>query len=152
MGLGQYPCGVGPCGLDPLPAGSAARSVVAPAALLFDGKTHDFPLNPDTGRYYGVTSVAQRVELALLIAFDKVPAVPALGLQLANIIPVAGPKLQADVETAVKTALAVPLQRGDIAILTIEGTSTIRGRITVYVRFQDLRDPLKPIYQISVSP
>jgi len=152
MGLGQYPCGIGPCGLDPLPAASAARSVVAPTALLFDGASRDFPINPATGRYYGVTSVAQRVELALLIAFGKVPAVPALGIQLANIVPVAGAKLQADVENAVKTALAVPLQRGDIALLTIRGTSTVRGRITVYVRFQDLRDPLKPIYELSVSP
>lgn len=152
MGLGLYPCGVGPCGLDPLPAASAARSSVAPSALMFDGASRDFPLNPDTGRYYGVTPTAQRVELALLIALGKVPAVPGLGIQLANIVPVAGPKLQADVENAVKTALAVPLQRGDIAILTIRGTSAIRGRITVYVRFQDLRDPLKPIYQLSVTP
>lgn len=152
MGLGQYPCGVGPCGLDPLPAASAARSVVAPSALMFDGASRDFPLNPATGRYYGVTPVAQRVELALLIALGKVPAVPTLGIQLANIVPVTGPKLQTDVETAVNTALATPLQRGDIAILTIRGTSAIRGRITVYVRFQDLRDPLKPIYQLSVTP
>ena len=144
MSAGLYPAGYGPCGLDPQPTLSTSQSSVAPVAIMFDGATRDFPLNPETGRYYGVTSVAQRVELALLTQFGKTPAVPTMGLNLAGVVPVAGDKLQADVDSAVRTALAQPIANGDIKILEITGTSPNRGRIRVYVRFQDLRDPLAP--------
>lgn len=150
MGAAQYACGIGPCGLDPLPAASAARSAVAPVALMFDGLTRDFPLNPETGRYYGVTPTAQKVELALLLKFGKTPAMPSIGLDLSKVVPAAGPKLQADVESAVKSALAKMLSAGSIKILEITGTSAIRGRISVRVRFQDLTDPLRPTYTVTV--
>ena len=151
MTAGLYPCGYGPCGLDPLPTASTARSVTAPVALMFDGETRDFPLNASTGRYYGVTSVAQKVELALLTQFGKTPAVPTMGLDLSKVVPVAGDKLQADVDAAVRLALAPMLTNGDIALLEVTGTSPNRGRIRAYVRFQDLRDPLRPIYSVTTS-
>ena len=151
MSAGLYPAGYGPCGLDPLPTASTARSVVAPVALMFDGATRDFPLNPATGRYYGVTPVAQRVELALLTQFGKTPAAPTMGLNLSGVVPVSGDKLQADVDSAVRTAIATPISKGDIKILEITGTSPNRGRIRVYVRFQDLRDPLQPIFAVTID-
>lgn len=151
MGIGSYPCGIGPCGLDPLPAASATRSVVPPVALLFDGLTRTFKINPDTGRYYGVTPPAQKVELALLLKKGATPAVPSLGLDLSKVVPAAGPKLQADVDAAVRAALATLLTTKAIRIDEITGTSTIRGRISVKVRYQDLTDPLKPTYTVTVN-
>lgn len=151
MGAGEYPCGIGPCGLDPLPAASSARSVTPPVALLFDGKSRDFPINPDTGRYYGVTPTAQKVQLALLTRKGAIPANPTLGLDLSKVVPVAGPKLQSDVELAVRSALASVIRANQIQILDIKGTATIRGRIKVEVRYQDLTDPKRPSYTVTVS-
>jgi len=152
MGAGEYPCGFGPCGLDPLPTGSTPRSLSPPVALLFDGATRDFPLNPDTGRYYGVTPVAQKVELALLIALKALRAAPAVGISFEDVVPVEGDKFQADVEAAVRTALAPMLKADEIELISIVAASPVRGGIRAAVTFKDLTDPVAPAYTRYLSP
>lgn len=150
MSAGEYGGGVGPAGLDPLPDATTPPPGAPPVALLFDGATKDFPLDDD-GLYRSVGTGAQKVELALLRQFGKMPIATTQGLDLSGVVPVAGAQLTVDVEARVRAAVAQPLAALEIELLSITGTSPVRGGIKIYVRFRDLTDPLKPVIQITVG-
>lgn len=150
MSAGEYGAGLGPAGLDPLPDARNPPSGRPPVALLFDGRTRDFPLDSE-GRYKSVGVGAQKAELALLLVFGKTPVASTQGLDLSGVIPVDGDKLSADVDSRVRAALAAPIAARDIEVLEILGSSPVRGAIRVYVKIKDLTDPLKPVVTITVG-
>lgn len=150
MGAGSYPAGLGPAGLDPLPDATVPREGLPPVALLFDGATKDFPLDAD-GFYRSVGIGAQKVELALIRVFGKMPIAANEGLDLTGVVPAPGEKLSMDGENRVRAALAQPLAAGEIEILSITTTSPVRGGIKIVVQFKDLTDPLPTPQTLTVG-
>ncbi len=150
MGAGQQGAGLGPAGLDPLPDVTDPPLGVPPVALLFDGETKDFPLDSQ-GRYRSVGIGAQKAQLALLRQFGKLPIAITQGLDMDGVVPVAGTKLSAEVNSRVRAALAQPLAAREIHIIDIQGESPVRGGIKISVRFNDLTDPLAAPYTVTIG-
>ena len=85
MGAGDYDAGdTDIAGEDPIAALSAARGLIPPAALVFDGATRTF-LSDDDGRLKSVHPVDQKVALAVLIQQKKLSSTPDTGSTLKEI-------------------------------------------------------------------
>src|SRR5580698_2091135 len=116
MGAGDTPAGAAPAGIDPPAALSPPRNVLPPQALLFDGATHDVPLDAQ-GHYMGVDPVDHRVALALFTTLGRIPSATEIGSTLTS-ARIADPvPLQNDVETRVRLALADEISAQNIALL-----------------------------------
>lgn len=144
MGAGNFPAGMGPQGLDPLPPPSPPRDVTIPAALYFDGRTQGFPLDA-AGHYVGIHPVDQATALALIVRLGTLASAPTTGAGFRNIHKIT--KAAANTATSMAhAALASLVQAQDIQILSIQvETKRTQGAILIAVSYRNLRTlPPKP--------
>jgi len=137
MGAGDFGAGEGLAGEDVLPD-IVPRTVTAPIALRFDGKTRDFLLD-DGGRYLSVHPVDQRVALALLILKEKLASAPEVGSGLWKIAYAGGPTLIAEVNDHVRQTLQAMIKAGDIELLAVAVEIPARGTFLVQVDYLNKR-------------
>jgi hypothetical protein len=125
-------------GEDVLPAGSPARSVTPPDALLFDGRTRDFPLL-SSGLYQASHPVDQAVAEALLITLGKVSCAPTTGNRLRQIKRIV-PSTENAVRDAITNALQKLTQNGDVSAVRIDYEARKpSGAVLVAVTYRNLR-------------
>lgn len=113
-----------------------------PAALRWNPATKDYDRDTD-GLYVEVHPVDAAVVLALTVALKSLPADQTAGIALRGIRPNT-PKTQAQVETAVRQALARLLAAGDITLVAIETDGNAFGLLYVVVRYYNQRAPRLP--------
>lgn len=141
MGAGDYDAGdTDIAGEDPIAALSAARGLIPPAALVFDGATRTF-LSDDDGRLKSVHPVDQKVALAVLIQQKKLSSAPDTGSTLKEIKYLDPAKIVTDATNRVNRALNAVLQPGDIEIIRIQVTQPSRWSVSILLEYKNLRDP-----------
>lgn len=140
MGSATQPCGASPLGADSVAAPSAQVVIAAsPTAPAFDLGTRAFAQNAD-GTLASVHPVDQEVNLALGIEEGSIASAKDVGHRFRRIIRAAGPTVAAAVRDEANRALARPLARRDIKILSVDTDSTkVRGRIIAIVHYTNLR-------------
>ena len=138
MGAGSFGAGEGAAGEDIPTPPDAPRNVTPPAALLFDGRTRDFPLNAQ-GRYRRVHPVDQRVALALLIAYGTIASAPTVGDKVRRITKIVK-STPGQVAGFVNEALDTMLRAGDIVLRDVQiETNRVNGTILLAVSYTNLR-------------
>lgn len=140
MSLGSFPLGTGPIGYDPVadPSDPTARQDLAP--LIHPGTRDAVVLS--SGALQGVHPVDQAVSLAFAIRRGKLASVPTQGHRLFD-LEHKGRGWAAQVRLAVEEALAVLIQRGDVALLGVELESSGETEL-VAIRYRNLRLPRDP--------
>ena len=139
MGAGSYAAGTGFAGADPVAPFSAVVTSSTPQAVMFDIGSRTLVQNAD-GTMKAVHPVDQEVMLCLGVEAGKVSSVPDLGHRIKRIARAGGPSVVANVQDAVKLALANVLKRKDIQINRIDvDVTTVRGRIVAAVEYLNLR-------------
>lgn len=142
MGLASFPCGIGPCGADPVAASSPSvihAPTTTPSLPKFDIGSRAFVTNAD-GTLVQVHPVDQEVNLALGIEEGQIASAKTVGHRIRKIARAGGPDLVARVTDAVNIALSLPLTRKDIKILDVSvDATTVRGRIATAVTYLNLR-------------
>ena len=139
MGFGTYPFGIGPFGADP-GAGPSARTILPPqGAIDFNGATRG-PTQLANGAILTVHPVDQEVNLCLGIEQGTLASAPTVGHRFRQIKRAGGPTLQTECEREAARALAAPLSRGDITILSVVVDSqSVRGRLNIAVNYRNER-------------
>ncbi len=141
MGAGDYSAGLSDiAGEDPVAALSAARNLLPPLALVFDGATRTF-LRDENGLLLSVHPVDQKVALALLMQQGKFASANTTGSTLREIKYLDPQKVNTDATNRVNRALDAVLKPGDIKILKLEATQPTRWSISILFEYQNLRDP-----------
>lgn len=140
MALGSYPLGVGPLGFDPVadPSDPSDRQLLAP---LIDPGTHDAVLL-EGGSLLGVHPVDQAVSLAFGVRRGTLGSAPSQGHTLRE-IEYGGAGLSTRVRLAVEQALAVLINRGDVALVAVE-VQAMGGGFAVEITYRNLRLPVDP--------
>ena len=151
MGAGDFLAGMGTAGFDPPVVPSPARNVRPPHALLFDGATRDVPLT-DQGSYAEVHPVDQRVALALFVTLASIPSAPEIGNTLASVRIQDAASMQRDAEGRVRQALQDELNANNIELVAVAASVTPRWRVSVVVKYRNLRLPDSPIATITANP
>jgi phage gp46-like protein len=151
MPAGFFYAGAGFAGADPVAAPSTPAVVLQTSnAALYDLATRSVPRD-ENGLVKRVHWVDQAVALALGVSLGALPSSPTIGHRLRQIKRAAGPKLATEAEDAVNEALADLLDRGDIAIITISVTTSVRSQIIVAVTYVNLRTNPKFAANLSVA-
>ena len=141
MGAGDHIAGLTDiAGEDPVAALSAARGLIPPMALVFDGATRTF-LSDENGRLKSVHPVDQKGALALLIQQKKLSSAPDTGSTLKEIKYLDPAKVVTDATNRVNRALNAVLQPGDIEIIKLEITQPSKWSISIRLDYRNLRDP-----------
>lgn len=140
MALGSYALGLGVIGHDPVadPSDPTARQQLAP--LLHPG-SRDAVL-VEGGALLGVHPVDQAVSLAFGIERGTLGSLPSQGHALRQ-IEYGGAGLSTRVRLAVEQALAVLINRGDVALLSV-GVVPLPGGFAVEIAYRNLRLPVDP--------
>lgn len=145
MGIGDYPCGNGPCGHDPVAAPSA-RVVGTSAIPYYDPTVRGFKVDTN-GDLVSVHPVIQEAAFALGVELGSIPATPRLGLDRRRILKARREDVQRTAEDAVSVALKRLLDRGDIAVVRVV-TERQYGRVAMDVEIVNLRDPSRRVVPI----
>ena len=142
MGAGSTAAGIGPAGFDPTEPAPPQPTFAQPLAARFDLAARGYPLTTDgTGRLQAVHPVDHQVELALGVERGSIPSCPDLGLDRGRIRRARGNNVTAEVNVAVNEALRDLLQRGDIALRSVDVRRTDFGRLYVAVNYVNQRLP-----------
>lgn len=138
MGIGDYPCGVGPCGFDPV-GGVSARSTNAAAIPYYDPSVRGFATLAD-GDLRDVHPVVQEASFALGVELGSIPAAPRVGLNVNRIKAARTADVQRVAEDEVNIALRALLDAGDIRVQRVV-TFARGGAIRMDTEIVNLRDP-----------
>jgi len=138
MALGDYGCGVGPCGFDPVVETVARAFARAPTAQEFDGATRDFPLEAD-GNFRALHPVDQGVALSMCIRKRSIPSAPDVGNTIHEITDLASSRLEAQIQSRVDSAfpLSTFLADGSVSILRLDWERRERGGISVALTYRN---------------
>lgn len=137
MGIGDYPCGSGPCGFDPVSAISARNTEVA-AIPYYDPSIRGFALQTN-GDLKTVHPVIQEASFALGIALGSIPAAPKVGLNVKRIKATRPADILTVCKDEVNVALARLLEAGDIRVNDVRAEARW-GRVGLEVDIVNLRD------------
>ena len=141
MGAGDYAAGFADiAGEDPIAVLSAARDLLPPLALAFDGETRTF-LRDENGLLLSVHPIDQKVALALFIEQKKITSAPNTGSTLREIKYLDPQKVVTDATNRINRALNAVLKPGDIEIISLEVTQPSRWSISTKLEYRNLRDP-----------
>lgn len=110
--------------------------------------TRDVPLDAQ-GLYTGVDPVDHRIALALFTTLGRIPSAPEIGTTLAQARIADPAPLQQDVEARVRQALQDEITGGNIDLLEVTATVTVRWRLSVLIVYRNLRAPGTPLRRIS---
>lgn len=136
MGLGEFPCGSGACGLDPqTPQERTLRR--PPAALHVDGQTQDFALDSQ-GLYRDAHPVDAKVWLGLRTVLGSIRSAPDAGNGVALISYIDRAKHRATVEDRIRRVTDPMEAAGEIRVLRVEIDLTVPGRTMFAVDYQNL--------------
>jgi len=150
MGAGAFPAGVGPAGADPLPVPFGAtppRNRTPPAALLFDGASQDFLLDPATGLYREINPVDQQVALALLVNLGSITSAPEVGAPFRSILRIT-PSTKTEATRMAQDALADLVQQQLIQVVTVEVDVYFEGGFAVAVQYRNLVTQQTPTFSL----
>jgi hypothetical protein len=137
MGIGSFPAGYGPAGIDPHVPGVARVPAVPRTAFLIDGATRDYMLDAD-GRYIPTHPVDAAVFDALRIVLGSVLSAPDVGDATNLLTHINRSRIQAQVEDRVTTALASLVARKVVQVLSIEIDLRVPTRLLRAVRYRNL--------------
>jgi hypothetical protein len=142
MGMGQYPLGLAPMGIDPVADVSSEPPIDVPDALMFDGAQHDVPIDSETGLYKGLHWVDHQVALNMSVQLGSIPNAPDVG-QTFHLIRIADEAtMTRDADARIRTALATLLARRDISIVSVRSYSPVRNRVRVELTYMNNRLPM----------
>jgi hypothetical protein len=137
MGIGNSPCGVGPCGHDAVAAASA-RTVQLPPTVLLDPTTRSW--RTENGAIVTGDPVLQEATLALCIELGSIPSDPERGIDVQAIRRARPAELERVVLDKVTRALRRPLAAKELVLLGVVVAST-PGRVGFDVSVMLPRDP-----------
>lgn len=140
--LGNFGFGFFKYGLDPVQAPSPAPpAYTPPQAVYYDPATRWVLLNPD-GSVASMDPVDQEVTLALTNEAGSIPSSPTTGNRYRQRLSrqAQGKKLSIATDET-QNALAAPLARGDVVILSVNVVTTGPGRDVVWVNYVNTRNP-----------
>jgi hypothetical protein len=131
MPLGDYACGAGPCGFDPIQTTDPRTSERAPSALWYDAASRDF-LRDDAGRFLALHPIDQGVGLSLTVSRGQLKSAPNVGNRLDR-VELGTSRVARQIEDAVADSfpLRVFLADGSVTTLGIEHDTSVRGRLAV---------------------
>lgn len=136
MPLGDFPCGIGPSGHDPVADAALRAADQGPLAVFFDAATRDAKLRTD-GTYEATHPVDQRTIVALTLAVGGVKSAPTAG-QTFSAIRYSGVSLEAKVKDAINLALKRLTDARDINVIGVR-VERISGGFVFEVDYQNLR-------------
>ena len=150
MGMGDFPAGCGPAGLDPIVATTARAKKSPPQALQYDLATRRFVQNAD-GSMASVHPIDQQVDLAMGIALGSLPGTPTQGNRLRRIQRAAGQTLQREVEDAVYDALNLLTTAKKITVLAVLVATPAPGQVIVQLVYVNMvtRKRLQPRFALA---
>lgn len=138
MGIGSYPCGVGPCGFDPV-AAPTARTTLTSAIPYYDPSIRGFA-TLSNGDLRSVHPVIQEASFALGVPVGSIPSTPNVGLNVKRILAATADTLQRVAEDEVNVALRRLLDAKDILVKRVV-TERRGGYVRMDVEIVNLRDP-----------
>lgn len=136
-GAGSSPGGVGVLG-GPVETNTASVVIAKPTVAYFDPAIMSSPVATDTS-IRSMHPVDQQVVLALSIEVGQIASVPDQGHTLGQLGRMAPAQYTAAALDAVQLALAGPLGRKDIDLLSVQAVSLPYGNNQVAVRYRNLR-------------
>jgi len=152
MALGDYECGEGPCGFDPVVSSDPRAPARAPAAAEFDGATRDFPRD-SSGNFRALHPIDQGVALALSVKRGSIRSAPAVGNTIHELDRRDSSRIEQQVTARVNDAypLSVFLADKSVTTLKIEWEVTYLGAIHVAYTYTNNRtgrtpDPVRVDY------
>jgi len=139
MALGDYPCGTGPCGYDPIVTGTP-RTFTTPAAIRYDGASRSF-VQDSAGLLTACHPVDRLMAIGLLVKRGSLASSPTTGHTLHEITDLGSPNLAREVSDRLTQAQPVArvLAAGDARIDSIEHEIRPHGGIAVAVHYTNLR-------------
>lgn len=137
-------------GEDPSSASPQPRRAALPRALLFDGATRTYLMDGD-GRFLDVHPVDHEVALAVLVELGTIASSPATGSTLRRVKYLGGPTLKTEVAERLRTAVARPLQGGDIQELSITVETTTPWALFVRFEYVNKRLAGSPTRAVEVT-
>jgi len=133
---------------DAVAAPVASPVITRPRALRFDPATRAHRINAD-GTYADLHPVDALVANAIFITAGRLNSVPGLGTDWKKIESPHHPRAKRTAEDMIKLALAEPLKRKDITIMSIEFET--RGAYTTMLVVNYVNNHLHPRIEIPVS-
>jgi hypothetical protein len=140
MGAGAFAAGAGPAGHDPVPAPSAPTARRPDGAIMYDSASRGWQLDQG-GQYEVVHFVDQKVALALSIGEGDLAPVSDFGNRFRRLSRLPRARLAAAADDAVRVALAQLLRDREIALLSVQVDTAVRGRLVVIVTYKNLLLP-----------
>lgn len=143
MGIGDHPCGVGPCGFDPV--GAPSERLTTPAAIpYYDPAIRGLPILAN-GDLASAHPVIQEASLAIGVALGSIPATPGLGLNVKRILAARRDDVPQVALDEVNVALKRLIDAGDVRVIRVQAEAR-NGRVAMDTEIANLRDPSsKPI-------
>lgn len=143
MGLGSFPLGTSPLGLDPVYKPAPAAPPIGPRAVKYDPSIRQFVLVDALGNAVDVHPVDQIVALRLTTYQGQSPSEADLGTKLRQIS--ASGLSAARAQDAANAEIARVLQdltdAGDILLRSTVSDFSVPGRAMFAVTYVNLRDP-----------
>jgi hypothetical protein len=135
VALGEYGCGIGSAGHDPV-LGPPSPNGKQTGAAFIDPNTRDAVRLSD-GTYQATHSVDQAAALAIMIAFGTIGSVPQQGETFRQ-MEHRGRDLASQVDTRARAALSALILRGDIAYLGTQ-VEPVGSGFNAQIAYRNLR-------------
>lgn len=143
MGAGQYGCGVGPCGADPVYVPQSPSPVVPPRAVKYDPSVKGFVLTDANGNAIDVHPVDQMVAVRWTWEEGVSASSPTVGQRIRARMAVSAPNKWLSIAVdEFNLAVADLVTAGDVKVLgVVQTVNPTNGAVVFVPSYVNLRDP-----------
>lgn len=156
MGAGQFGCGLGPCGADPVYIPAAATPVLARRAVKYDPSIKQWVLLDASGNQIDVHPVDQMVAVRLTVEQGQSASSPTLGQRIRARINAAAPARHQQIALEECTrALQDLIDAGDVLLLSVvRSFDPVNGAVVFIPSYVNVRtaDPRYPKQSATSAP